>query len=73
MLGDGLLHIDDMRALSKLPCTYLANYSLSQREYTTDEILKSSARIQHRGTTAGLNKLQIVHLKLGHASEDQCK
>jgi hypothetical protein len=69
--NDGLYHIDDPNNFLIYQHAKNAN-AIINTDYQND-ILKGSSQIKYRATSVGLNPLEVLHVKLGHASEDLIK
>jgi len=70
--SDGLYHIDDVRkflchTINETKRLYLSKTSIDKQQ------TRGSAKIKFKATTVGLNPLEILHLKLGHANETLIK
>lgn len=67
---DGLYHFDNLD-------NFLNYYKHAKLASNTNDsenlLLKGSAQIKNRATIAGLNPLEVLHVKLGHASESLIK
>ena len=81
--ADDLYHIDDIRMLhdSKLlslesdnhTFNLLALKATATTPTVSKDFIRGGARIKRRATTAELNKLELLHVRLGHMSEDMIK
>lgn len=72
---DGLYHIDNIHKFLNVKhiCNYTCCYTKRTKPYTAKEILHGSARNDYTATTVGLNPLEVLHVKLGHANEKLIK
>jgi hypothetical protein len=71
VLNDGLYHIDDMQKFTKY--VDRCHCAVLVKPLTPKEVLEGSARIRYKATTAGLNPLEVLHVKLAHANESLIK
>jgi hypothetical protein len=76
--NDRLFHIDDSTKFltdidKHVLQTQSINYAVSTKPYLEHELKYGSARVFHKSGSMILNQIQWLHVRLGHAHENQIK